>query len=168
MDSKPVKDHEGSPRPDDIFQPHMPGVTELPDMDALFDLAWGRRQADVKVWAPKDMPSEEITNPKENGVIVVTPGRLLMRKPCPPRGSMPPEQVEKMVQLLPPDPPLNVCAISYTLLEAMQKDIAKCIPFFGYMLAYAYVGHRVVIFEGHPSAFRSGVRKSDALFVHAA
>jgi hypothetical protein len=73
--------------------------------------------------------------------------------------------VESVSQLLPPDPPLNVAVISYTYVPALIQDKAKAIPFLGFLVGFAAIGHTVVVFEGHPSAFESGVRGGDVLMV---
>jgi hypothetical protein len=69
--------------------------------------------------------------------------------------------------LLPPDPPLKISVVSYTLIEAFTQDETKtkCIPFLGFLIGFAYIGHNVVVFEGHPTAFESGVKESDVLIV---
>jgi hypothetical protein len=159
VELKHVESIEGSPRPSDIFQPHMPGVELLSDMDVLFEFARGRARGEG--------PVAEGEAEGQRGVAVLTPGRLVMLEPCPPPGSMPDAQVEPMRKLMPAEPSLNISAVSYTLLEALMEDKTKtkCIPFLGFLLGFAYVGHTVVVFEGHPSAFESGVRGSDVLIV---
>ena len=67
--------------------------------------------------------------------------------------------------MMPPDPPLKISVISYTFIEALATEIDKAIPFRGFLNAWAYLGHSVIVFEGHPSAFESGVRDCDVLFV---
>ena len=101
-------------------------------------------------------------------VPIVTPGRLVMLDPCPEPNSMPEEKVAPMRQLMPPDPPRKITVICYTFVEALLKDIDKAIPFRGFLNGWAYLGHDVLAFEGHPSAFEAGVRDCDVLLVDAA
>jgi hypothetical protein len=101
----------------------------------------------------------------QRAVAIVTQGRLITFAPCPPPNSMSAQDIESIIRILPAEPSLRVTAISYTLLEALMRDQSKCIPFLGHLLGFGYVGHRVVVFEGHPSAFTSGVRDSDVLIV---
>lgn len=158
-----VKSFEGSPRPSDIFEHHMPGVELLSDMDEVFHTArkvtFGKQPAEVGEYS-----GEKLAN-GQRAVAVVTPGRLIMSVPAPKPGSMPNDAVAPMRLLMPPDPPLNISVISYTYVEALIGDKMKAIPFLGLLTAFAYIGHTVVVFEGHPSAFESGVRGSDVLLV---
>ncbi len=96
---------------------------------------------------------------------VVTPGRMTMLVPAPVPGSIKPEFVDQVRALLPAGRPLNVAAISYTQLEALRVDVAKCIPMLAQLLGLAYVGHNVIVFEGHPSAFAAVLVTTDVLLV---
>lgn len=70
-----------------------------------------------------------------------------------------------MRKMLSPDPPRNISVVSYTYVKALVEDKSKAIPFLGILVGLAAIGHTVVVFEGHPSAFESGVRESDVLVV---
>jgi hypothetical protein len=149
----PAKVLAGSPPPSDVFQPHMPSVHLLADMEAFFarvrrDLALGFPQA-----------------PGQRGVAIVTPTREVLVQTFPPPEGMPPDVIESVNQLLPPCPPITVSVISHTAECQTIEGMSKCIPFFGYLGAFASIGHSVVVFEGHPSAFESGVRNADVLFM---
>jgi len=41
----------------------------------------------------------------------------------------------------------NVAAIAYTELSALTSGISKAVPFFGFLLGFAYIGHAVWVFE---------------------
>jgi hypothetical protein len=143
----------GSPPPSDVFQPHMPSVHLLADMEAFFakvrrDLALGFPQA-----------------PGQRGVAIITPTREVLVQTCPPPERMPPDVINSVGQLLPPSPPATICVISHTAACRTTEEMSKCIPFSGYLCALASIGHSVVVFEGHPSAFESGVRNCDVLFI---
>jgi len=101
----------------------------------------------------------------KRGVAVVTPGRLIMLDPCPDPDTVPENELLPMLAMLPPRSPLNISVISYTRVEALHEDMSKAIPFRGALLTWAYAGHSVIVFEGHPSAFDSGVRDADVLFM---
>jgi hypothetical protein len=135
----------GSPAGSDLFEPHMPDVDRPPDLAAVFTTAR----------AAGDSPE----------VHIVTPGRMIMRIPAP-RG-MPDSALAGARELLKSAAPLDVAVISYTRLEAIMADEnrTKCIPFLGHLLGFAAAGHRVVVFEGHPSAFEVGVAGADLLLV---
>ncbi|HJQ24159.1 MAG TPA: hypothetical protein VKA60_09615 [Blastocatellia bacterium] len=160
MNLRKIETLPGSEKPSDLFQPYMPDVDLLLDMDALFSMA--RRQvASGCLPVEQEPPLPEGTR----SIAIVTPGRMIMFVPGLVPGSQSSERLRQIQKILPSDKPLNIAVISYTYLEALMKDKSKCIPFLGYLLAFSYIGHNVVVFEGHPSAFASGVRNCDVLFV---
>ena len=152
-----VRSFEGSPEPADVFEPHMPGVDLFTDMDARFRTA-------RDTLAKGDIPGEAFRQ-GQRAVAIMTPGRLIMFQPCPAPGSMPASAVEQEQRMFPPEPPLNISVVSYTFVKALAEDPSRCIPFLGFLLAWSYIGHSVVVFEGHPSAFEAGVRDSDVLLI---
>ncbi len=98
-------------------------------------------------------------------LLVVTPGRMLMQVPCPPAGSLLPEQVAPMEKMLNSAVKRNVAVIGFTGIKALQADISRAIPFVGLLMGLAYIGHAVWVFEGHPSALAAGCRDADLLLV---
>jgi hypothetical protein len=158
---KHVKTIAGGPRPSDIFEPHLMDVELFEDMDEVFREA--RRAASGE-------DDDEVTRSwkefeGQRAVAVITPGRLTMFSPCAEPNSVPEELIAQQRLLMPPDPPLKISVISYTFIEALGTDIDRAIPFRGFLSMWAYLGHSVVVFEGHPSAFESGVRDCDVLLV---
>lgn len=159
MERQYLESVEGSPQPADIFQPHMPGVDVLANIDELFDLARSElRHAESVI---------ENSAAGQHAIAILTPGRIIIYMPCPAPGSLSAEQIEPIKKFMSVEPALNISVISYTHLQAFMEDATKlrCIPFLGILLSYGYIGHSVVVFEGHPSAFESGVRNSDVLMV---
>lgn len=140
----------------DIYQPHMPVVDVTEKIEDIFSDA--RRAARGETTPPGAGPDERF-------YVVVTPGRMLMYKPCPPPNSMPPEQVAQIEKLLPASVKRNIAVIANTELQAVMKEISKAIPFVGLLMGFAYIGHAVWIFEGHPTALNAGCRESDLLIV---
>lgn len=59
MELKHVKTFEGSPRPDDVFQPHLLSVELLSDMDELFNMA-RRMAAGERPAQAGESPGEEL------------------------------------------------------------------------------------------------------------
>jgi len=98
-------------------------------------------------------------------VIIITPGRLLISKPCPIPIEMKKNNIVKLAQLIPPQPVRRIAVIAYTLLEALKFDIRQAIPFFDYLLEFGMLGHCVWVFEGHQSALAAGCRDADVLLV---
>src|SRR5437867_12471148 len=117
-------------------EPHdlrMPEVDELPNIEEVF--AKARKAAAREGEQPPGQPSQH--------VIVVTPGRMLMFQPCPPPGSMPHGQLASIQQMISPAIKRNIAAIAYTEPSALTSDISKAIPFWGFLIGFAYIGHVV-------------------------
>jgi hypothetical protein len=96
---------------------------------------------------------------------IITPTRDVIGHTCPAPERMPPDVILSVRQLLPPCPLAAISVISHAVQVQTTEDMVKCIPFLGYLGAFASIGHRVIVFEGHPSAFESGVRNTDVLLV---
>src|SRR5438309_4658167 len=121
---------------------HIPEVDEVPNIEELFEKA--RKAAAGEGEQTPEQPGQH--------VVVVTPGRMLMFQACPPPGSMPHRQVASIQQMISSKVKRNVAAIAYTELSALTSGISKAVPFFGFLLGFAYIGHAVWVFEGHASA----------------
>lgn len=139
----------------DLFIPHIPEVDIRPDIESVFS----------KARAAAEESREDSDGLFHRQVIIVTPGRLLISKACPLPSEIPADESSRLTSLIPPRPPKNISVISYTYLEALKKDILQAIPFFGFLLGFAAFGHRVWIFEGHPSALQAGCRGADMLII---
>ncbi len=158
MTSKESPSGDQSSSDQALFRPRMPEVevVEPEVIDAVFNTA--RKAAGREAQLPGD------ENP-DRYLVVVTPGRMLMQVPCPPAGSMPPERVAPMEKMLPGAVPRNIGVIAFTDIKAVQQDISQAIPFVGLLMGFAYIGHAVWVFEGHPSALTAGCREADLLLV---
>jgi hypothetical protein len=55
---------------------------------------------------------------------------------------------------MPPEPPPDISGASYTLSEALAGDetLKGCLPCPGLLVGFAYIGHGVLVFEGHSAA----------------
>lgn len=153
-----LKDLFGRRREHDakLYQPRMPDVDVSERIEEIF--ADARRAARGEAELPG-------TSPGQRHLIVVTPGRMLMHQPCPPPGSMSADRVAPIEKLMPSAFKRAVAVIAYTELEAVKTDLDKAIPFAGLLLGFAYLGHAVWVFEGHPSALQAGCREADLLLV---
>jgi hypothetical protein len=101
-------------------------------------------------------------------VVVMTPGRLLARVECPKPGSMDKKAVEPIEFMFSSKAPQNITVISFNDLASAPQTVspatlAQKIPFFGILVGMAYIGHSVVVFEGHPSALVGGLRDATML-----
>lgn len=109
-------------------------------------------------------------NPAERRLVTLTPGRLVASTdPLPPPGeTMPPQAIAELMAIAPPQPPQQIVAIGMTEFKAYSANPQQAIPFIGYLYGLAQLGHAVILFEGHPSAFALLCRDSDLLIVDEA
>ena len=138
----------------------MPEVDVPPDLEERFAKAW-------RVASGHD-PASPDDGGEQRHIVIVTPGRMLMSKPCPRPRSMKGEAVQAIEKIAASAMPLRIAVIAFTQLDRLMKNLPDTIPFAGYLLGLAYVGHTVVVFEGHPSALRAGSRGADMLIVDEA
>jgi hypothetical protein len=143
------------PEQKDLFIPHTPEVDIRPDIESVFS----------KARTAADESREDEDGLFHRQVIIVTPGRLLISKACPLPSEIPSDELLRLTSLIPPQPPKNISVITYTYLDALKKDILQAIPFFGFLLGFSAIGHRVWVFEGHSSAFQAGCREADLLII---
>ncbi len=161
-EAKQKTSNAGPPPATGIFKPRYMEVEKSVDMDERFRQA--RRMA---AGEKTDESGGQVPNLIEGqrAVAIVTPGRLIMLDPCPEPGTVPEKQVAEMCEIFPANNPLTISVISYTDIEALTTNMTLTIPFRGFLNAWAYAGHNVMVFEGNPSAFESGVRDADVLLV---
>ena len=159
MNSKIVK----FPRPESIFEAHMPVVAQLPNMESVFASA---RLCSI----PNDPTSKDHREARQ--AVIVLPDRRLLILPMfdPKQVSIDPRQQAKSV--LRSDRPLHISVIACTGFKGLVQDeevtvsaMIRSIPFLSFLASYAYVGHTVVVFEGHYSALEAGIRNADLLIV---
>jgi hypothetical protein len=142
----------------DPFAPYMPEV-DIPVNTELFVKA----RTDIA-----NAGAKERLAPGQHCLGILTPGRLLMIVNAPMPGSVPDQFVAQVKALLPSDRPLNITAVGFTALDPLMKDKAKCIPMLGQLLGFAYVGHNVLVFEGHASALEHALKGCDVLWIDSA
>jgi len=138
-----------------LFDPSMPEVDVRPELDTIFTRA--------REFANQTHVDAEGVDHRQ--VIIVSPGRLLIAKDSPLASEIPAEQLDVLNNLLPPKPHVNIAVITYTYLDALKENILSAIPFFGFLLGFAALGHTVWVFEGHPTALSAGCRDADLLLV---
>ncbi len=138
-----------------IFQVHMPEVDIRPGLEEVFTQAKALAQEET-ILADKS---------HFRRVVIISPGRLLLIKDSYPEDTLPSESRLSLEKLLPSDHTLKIAVIAFTEIDALRKDIRKAIPFFDYLLGFAYLGHAVWIFEGHASVLEMGCRGADFVLV---
>ncbi len=141
-----------------INKPYMPEVDSLP-LDRLEKIFNQAHSASLGQIGPQPALGQ-------HSVALLSPGRLMRQFLAPAPNTMAPEMVKSMVDLL-PNPPKRVVSIAFTanLLQADMRTVGAAIPFLGFLIGFAYIGHSVVVFEGHPSAYEVGIQGADMLLV---
>jgi hypothetical protein len=141
--------------PTDKFAPFMPDVDE--------------RRAAREVFAEARGAASK--TPGGRGVALVGPDRAVMVLPAPPHSAEMDARLPKLPDIQ-SDRPHNIAVISNTgLFSAAQSKppevphVANAVPFLGYLISFSYFGHRVWIFEGHPSALAAGLEHAEVLLV---
>lgn len=139
----------------DLFEVHMPEVDIREGLKPLFDQA--RHLADEE--------TELADGSRIRHVIIISPGRLLLKKESYPPDTLPSENRAVLEELIPSEKPLKIAVITYTLLDALRENVRKAIPFFDYLLGFACIGHAVWVFEGHSSVLEMGCHAADFVLV---
>lgn len=136
------------------FEPHMPEVDIVTNIDAVFSKA--RELATA-------------CDEKGRSPIAVTPSHQLLV----PLGSvrphsMRPEQVRPIEGFVPRSPQQRITVIALNTVETLaDAGWNKSIPFAGFLVGLSYIGHSVVITEGHPSVLSAALKNTDLLIVDA-
>ena len=79
-----------------------------------------------------------------------------------------PGQLASARSIIAPEPRRSVAAIADTSVSGSLAEINKTIPFVGILAGLAYIGHRVIVFDGQMNAIEPGCRDSDVLIVDSA
>lgn len=141
-----------------IGAPRMPTVEIPPDTEERFAtarlIAWGKKPAN---------PSADTAG--ERCIVVVTPGRTFAILRCPRANAMPPNAVQALEKIAPSARPLNVAVVAYLQIDPLLEKQLTTNPVVGLIIGLGYIGHNVIVFEGHPSAFNAGCRDADMLIV---
>lgn len=140
-------------------EPHMPRVEEVPDLAERFQAA--RRITRGEEVLMPDTPAV----PGQRHIVLLTPGRMLMQQACPLPGTMPAEALAPIAALVPSNVPLNISVIALNEIPALLSNFGQAIPFAGYLMGLAYLGHNITVFEGHPTALEIGCADADLVLV---
>lgn len=107
--------------------------------------------------------------PDQRYIALITPERLICQLPTNRPRSMNANAVRSIEVLLPRSSQKHVVAIAFYEWSpsVTMRELSATIPFFGFLMGFAYIGHTVVVFEGHPSAFQVALYDADMLLVDA-
>jgi hypothetical protein len=78
---------------------------------------------------------------------------------------MPPQAVQALEKIAPSTRPQNVAVVAYVQFDPLLGKQSTAIPIIGLIIGLSAIGHTVIVFEGHPSAFKAGCRDADMLIV---
>lgn len=131
-----------------FIPPAMPSVSVEADIVAIF------RQA-----------REVAASLQPRQIVVITPERTLEIKICRPPGTATLGMTRPIQKIVPFKAPVNITMIGYTETKFFNQNPSDCIPFFGYLMGMGYMGHNVIIFEGHESALAAGLKGADLLLI---
>src|SRR5687767_12407416 len=121
MQFKNIESLPGSPQPTDIFEPHMPEVDLLSDMDGFFmevrKLLEAKNTYEYIQSAGLSLLDHLDNAGKENPeglryVAVITPGRIISLAAAAPPNAYPEKELASVKSLLPSETPLQITAIS--------------------------------------------------------
>jgi len=134
------------------FDPHMPGVDVVDNGDEIF--------AQARALAAK-------ADAKGRSPVAITPShRMFFSLGSVPPNTMSAENVLPIEQMVPQNPPQVITVIALNTVETLvDNGWKKSIPFAGFLLGFAYIGHTVVITEGHESILPAACRGADLLIV---
>jgi len=136
----------------------MPEVAKRSDIEEIF--------ARVRATAAGRGPGD--------GLVIVKPDRTHLVMPRLAETAALKSMAENVSKLLPAMPQRNIAAISFTEFATTPgsapdlAEVNKSIPFLGMLVGFAYIGHAVWVFEGHPSSLTAGCRDADVLIVDSA
>lgn len=136
-----------------------PFAPSMPDVDLH------KRPEDVFAEARKSAST------RAGSVVIVRPDRAVLALP---KMSSVPEiaNLNAVPALVPGGSSRDVVAIVSTECTMLHnaaapsiEEVSHCIPFLILLMGWAYSGHRVWAFEGHPSALAAGLRDSEFLIL---
>lgn len=98
---------------------------------------------------------------------ILTPQREVVYRKCPPKGSLPKQLEDMATSMLPPETPCKVAVICNTSALSHCHP-SEAVPFFSLLLGLAYIGHKVVLIEGHKDAILVFCKDVDVCIVDEA
>lgn len=144
------------------------GTWGMPQVDTPADIEERLKKAWRLASEGPDIATLTAAPAGQRYIVVVTPGRATFIQPCPRPGTMDANSVQAIQKIAPPRIPSNIAVIAFTQFEPAMSSMSKAIPFLGYVMGLSYVGHNVIVFEGHRSALAEGCREADMVIVDEA
>jgi len=102
-------------------------------------------------------------------LVIVRPDLRSIMLPATPKESAAPNLVAAVERMLPSSTPRNVAVIADTSWAMAEKpdikEAGRAIPFFGFLIGLASIGHAVWVFDAGGASFAAGCRDADVLVV---
>jgi hypothetical protein len=144
------------------------GTGDMPQVDVPADIEERLKKAWRLASEGPDIATLTAAPAGQRYIVVVTPGRATFIQPCPRPGSMDANSLQAVQKIAPPHTPSNIAVVAFTQFDPATSSMSKAIPFLGYVIGLSYIGHNVVVFEGHHSALAAGCRDADMVIVDEA
>lgn len=144
------------------------GTAGKPQIDTPADIAERLKKAWRLASEGPDIATLTAAPAGQRYIVVVTPGRATFIQPCPRPGTMDANSLQAIEKIAPPQIPSNIAVVAFTQFEPAMSSMSKAIPFLGYVMGLSYIGHNVIVFEGHRSALAEGCRGADMVIVDEA
>lgn len=144
------------------------GTGGMPPVDVSVDIEERLKKAWRLASEGPDIATLTAAPTGQRYIVVVTPGRATFIQPCPRPGTMDANSVQAIQKIAPAQAPSNIAVIAFTQFEPAMASMSKAIPFLGYVMGLSYIGHNVIVFEGHHSALAAGCRDADMVIVDEA
>jgi hypothetical protein len=139
---------------------NMPKVREDHNMPRIFAEA---RKLSSGQFALPGQPEDQ------RYIAIITPERHTASVQAPLPEKMTPKMLQEVGEVVPETESQTITVIADTRIpehgRLPLKTVLARMPFLGYLLGFAFVGHTVVVFEGHPSAIEAGCTGADLLIV---
>ena len=144
-----------------------------PDFSDYVDLK-GRSHRRHLTW---DSVTAEVRGRTAGGIYlgILRPDRTYLLIAPPAKDTMPPQVIQAMEKMVPPQPQRWIGAVADTYFTwkgagpiPTLAETAQAIPFFGMLLGLACIGHSVCVFSGVDDSLAAGGAGADLVFVDSA
>ena len=105
---------------------------------------------------------------RERAVYLLAANGSVLALPTLAPGAATPEMIASVERIAPSHTPLTICAVGHAEFVGRKSDaatFAKAVPFGGFLLGFAFIGHRVCVIDGRPPSFEVACRGANMLVI---